>query len=86
MATNGNQLDVSLVPDDGEGMMDATEVKIEDGDVIELDVDGERTTALVLLTSEESLIADPCDGRVPLVLRYEQLESVRVFRPELVAA
>jgi hypothetical protein len=66
--------------------MDATGVKIEDGDVIELEVDGELTSALVLLTSVESLIADPCDGRVPFVLRYEQLEGVKVFRPELLAA
>jgi hypothetical protein len=66
--------------------MDTTGVKIEDGDVIELDVDGERISALVLLTSDESLIADPCDGRVPFVLRYEQLQRAKVFRPELLAA
>jgi hypothetical protein len=69
-----------------ESEMDRTGVKIEDGDVIELDVDGERTSALVLLTSVESLIADPCDGRVPFVLRYDQLHDVKVFRPELLAA
>jgi hypothetical protein len=74
------------IADVTERTMDTTGVRIEDGDVIELDVDGERISALVLLTSGESLIADPCDGRVPLVLRYDQLDHVRVFRPELVAA
>jgi hypothetical protein len=66
--------------------MDATGVRIEDGDVVELDVNGEPVTALVLLASDESFIADPCDGRVPVVLRYDQLQGVRVFRPELLAA
>jgi hypothetical protein len=66
--------------------MDATGIRIEDGDVVELDVDGEQVTALVLLAADESFIADPCDGRVPFVLRYDQLQGVRVFRPELLAA
>ncbi len=66
--------------------MDAAGDRIEGGDVIELDVNGERTTALVLLTSDDSLIADPCDGRVPFVFRLDQLEGVRVFRPEFLAA
>jgi hypothetical protein len=41
-------------------------------------------TALVLLASEESVILDPCDGRTPFVVRYDELGSYRVFEPELV--
>lgn len=50
------------------------------GDVIELVVEGEVTSALVLLATPDGLIADPCDGRTPFVLDRVDAARVRVFR------
>jgi hypothetical protein len=49
------------------------------GDVIEVDVDGEAMTALVLLATPEAVILDPCDGSMPMVFRPEHLTDVRIF-------
>ncbi len=54
------------------------------GDVIEVDVDGDAVTAIVLLATPEAVILDPCDGSTPLVFRPEHLGLVRVFDPALV--
>jgi hypothetical protein len=51
------------------------------GDVIEVDVDGEAITAMVLLATPEAVILDACDGTMPLVFRPEQLNDVRIFDP-----
>ena len=51
------------------------------GDVIEVDVDGEAMTALVLLATPEAVILDPCDGTMPLVFQPEHLTDVRIFDP-----
>ena len=49
------------------------------GDVIEIDVDGEAVTALVLLATPEAVILDPCDGSMPMVFRPEHLDNARIF-------
>ena len=56
-------------------------VRIDTGDVVELDLNGQTVTALVLLATDEAAIFDPCDGSTPFVLKPEQLDSVRVFSP-----
>ncbi len=48
-------------------------------DVIEIDVDGEAVTALVLLATPEAVILDPCDGSMPMVFRPEHLHDARIF-------
>jgi len=53
------------------------------GDVIELDVDGQVMTALVLLATPEAVILDACDGSTPMVFLPEQLGPVRVFDPSI---
>ncbi len=49
------------------------------GAVIEIDVEGEALTALVLLATPEAVILDACDGSMPFVLRFDELGSFRVF-------
>lgn len=56
-------------------------IRIETGDIVEIDIAGESITAMVLLATEEAAIFDPCDGSTPFVLKPEQLDSVRVFTP-----
>ncbi len=56
------------------------------GDVIELTVDGEAVTAVVLLVNDSHVILDPFDGRTPVVLEHAELGDYRVFSPDLVAA
>jgi hypothetical protein len=55
------------------------------GDVVEIEMDGESTTALVLLVSDAAAIFDPCDGSVPFVLPLDELPLVRVFTEALAA-
>lgn len=55
--------------------------RMRTGDVIEIDLDGDPTTTLVLLATHEFVILDPCDGRTPLVARVADLGPVRVFHP-----
>ena len=56
---------------------------LRDGAVIEIDRDGEATTALVLLAGDEMVILDACDGSTPFVVRYDELGSFRVFEPDV---
>jgi hypothetical protein len=49
------------------------------GDVIEVEVDGETRTALVLLATPEAVIVDTLDGTTPLVFRPDHLASARIF-------
>jgi len=56
--------------------------RIETGDVIELDRDGELISALVLLATEDALILDACDDTTPFVLRRIDLVEYRLFQPE----
>jgi hypothetical protein len=59
--------------------MNATSTRLRAGDVIELEIDGDSVSALVLLANSETVIFDLCDGNMPCVARQEDLSSVRVF-------
>jgi hypothetical protein len=55
------------------------------GDVVEIEIDGDNVTALVLLVSDAAAIFDPCDGTVPFVLPLDEMPAVRVFTEALAA-
>ena len=59
----------------------ATAVRLRTGDVIEIEIAGELTSALVLLASGDAVILDACDGSTPFVVRLSDLGDVRVFDP-----
>ena len=66
----------------GEGglhMNTTTATRLRAGDVIELEIDGEMVSALVLLANTETVIFDFCDDTMPCVARQEDLSNVRVF-------
>ena len=54
-------------------------VQFHTGDVVELDNERGTASALVLLATDEFLILDPCDGTTPVVVRADELGTVRVF-------
>jgi hypothetical protein len=56
--------------------------RIETGDVIEIDRDGERISAMVLLATDDAIILDACDDSTPFVLRRRDLVDYVLFRPE----
>jgi len=56
--------------------------RIETGDVLEIDRDGEIISALVLLATEDAVILDACDDTTPFVVRRGDLVDYRLFRPE----
>lgn len=56
--------------------------RIETGDVIELDRDGELISALVLLATDDAVILDACDDTTPFVVRRRDLVDYRLFQPE----
>ncbi len=55
--------------------------KLEAGDVIEIEHDGEIVSALVLLAADDAVILDKCDGSTPFVLRRDELVDYRKFEP-----
>ena len=59
--------------------MNATTLRLRAGNVIEMDVDGDARTALVLLATHEFVILDACDGSTPVVVGMEDLGNVRIF-------
>jgi hypothetical protein len=59
--------------------MNSTATRLRGGDVIELEIDGEVVSALVLLANTETVIFDLCDGSMPCVARQEDLAQVRIF-------
>ncbi|MEY2580443.1 MAG: hypothetical protein QOE09_292 [Ilumatobacteraceae bacterium] len=59
--------------------MNTTTMRLRGGDVIELEIDGDNFSALVLLANSETVIFDLCDGSMPCVARQEDLANVRVF-------
>jgi hypothetical protein len=59
--------------------MNGTLTRLHAGDVIEVDIDSDSATALVLLATHEFVILDPCDGRTPIVIRTSDLGNVRIF-------
>lgn len=60
-------------------MATATARRLRTGDVIEVEVDGEAVSAMVLLASGDAVILDGCDGSTPFVMRLSDLGPVRVF-------
>ena len=60
----------------------ATATRLRTGDVVELDIDGQAVSALVLLASGDAVILDGCDDSTPFVVRLCDIGDVRVFRPE----
>jgi len=59
--------------------MNTTTMKLRAGDVIELEIDGDVVSALVLLANSENVIFDLCDGDMRYVARKEDLANVRIF-------
>lgn len=56
--------------------------KIETGSVLEIKIDGEWVSALVLLATDEAVILDACDGSTPIVLKAEELPEYRIFEAD----
>lgn len=63
--------------------MNTLSEKIHTGDVVELVLNGELTTALVLLAADDSAILDLCDGTMPIVARYDEIDGLRRFSPDV---
>ena len=61
--------------------MSATATRLRTGDVVEIEINGETASAMVLLATIESVILDRCDGSTPFVVRQIDLGPVRVFNP-----
>lgn len=61
-----------------------TATRLRTGDVIEIEINGEAASALVLLASGGAVILDGCDGSTPFVVRLSDLGDVRVFDPSSV--
>lgn len=60
-------------------MATATATRLHTGDVIEIEVEGDAVSAIVLLASGDAVILDACDGNTPFVVRLSDLGPVRVF-------
>ncbi len=56
--------------------------RIESGDVIEVEREGELISAMVLLATDDAIILDACDDSTPFVMRRNDLIRYRLFRPE----
>lgn len=60
-------------------MSTMVQAQIATGDVIEMMIEGEWTTAMVLLATDEAIILDLCDGSTPVVSRADELGDYRLF-------
>jgi hypothetical protein len=60
-------------------MFSAVQHRVSAGDVVEVEVDDEVVSALVLLASDDAVILDACDGRTPFVVRPTELLGSRVY-------
>lgn len=58
-----------------------TVAEIGTGDVLEIPLDGDAVSALVLLATDEFVILDTCDGATPFVVTRVELAGVRRFEP-----
>ena len=54
---------------------------IDTGDVIEIVLDDDVVSALVLLATDEAVILDACDGSTPFVMKRDELVEYRKFVP-----
>jgi hypothetical protein len=59
------------------------EERIDTGDVLEINLNGEIVSTMVLLATEEFAILDACDGTTPFVVRYDELVEYRKFDPSV---
>ena len=59
--------------------MNRTMMRLRAGDVIELELNGDTASALVLLANNETVIFDLCDDSTPYVAHPEDLVNVRIF-------
>ncbi len=66
---------------DGITMTTLLNERIETGDVIEITINGDVVSALVLLAASEAVILDACDGSTPFVLKRDELIEYRKFDP-----
>ena len=57
--------------------------RIETGDVIEIALNGDVISALVLLAADEAVILDACDGSTPFVVKRDELVEYRKFNPSI---
>lgn len=64
-------------------MTTLTNEQLDAGDVIEVEIDGAPTSALVLLATDDAVILDACDGSTPFVVRACDLVGFRKFVPAL---
>jgi hypothetical protein len=53
--------------------------RIDTGDVIEINLDGDVHSAMVLLATDEFTILDICDGSTPFVVSRHELVEYRKF-------
>ncbi|MCU1501100.1 MAG: hypothetical protein JWM12_454 [Ilumatobacteraceae bacterium] len=60
-------------------MLSAVANVVHPGDVVEVEMDDEVVSALVLLASDDTVILDACDGRTPFVVRPSDLLGSRVY-------
>ncbi len=59
--------------------MATTATRLRTGDVIEIEIEGDAVSALVLLASGDAVILDACDGSTPFVVRLCDIVNLRVF-------
>ncbi|MFT3853055.1 MAG: hypothetical protein QM733_10000 [Ilumatobacteraceae bacterium] len=60
-------------------MTTATAENVHTGDVVEVEIDGEPVSALVLLASGDTVILDACDGQTPFVVRPTDLVGAPLY-------
>ena len=57
------------------------EEQIDTGDVIEIKLDDEVMSTMVLLATDEFVILDACDDSTPFVVKRDELVEYRKFIP-----
>ena len=55
---------------------------LEAGSVLEIKVNGEWASALVLLATDSAVILDACDGSTPVVYEAHDLPEYRIFQAD----
>lgn len=53
--------------------------RIDTGDVLEINLNGDVVSAMVLLATDEFAILDVCDGSTPFVIKRDELVEYRKF-------
>lgn len=55
--------------------------QIDTGDVIEVKLNGDVVSTMVLLATDEFVILDPCDDSTPFVAKRDEVVEYRKFIP-----